>query len=291
MIRNIRTPEGGFTILEVIIVMTITIALLGSALALFNQRIPRTQFETAVNELSVKITDAASQVATGYYPTSTQLDCTGSSISVGTNEQGTNENCIFVGQAIQLGEQITGGGGCPLNAVGANADQCGTVNFFTVFGKRINGGSIVTNLDDSSPKIDIDLAQQSYTTGFGMYISKVVSNGNSIGGLAYVQTFGAKVDNDGSPSGASQVEIVPLLGTNVGMTKTSFTGFINANTPSVGILSTPNPNSGVIVCLKSSQTDQYAIIVLGENGVTSDVSRQIFAGESEWKSARSNACS
>lgn len=283
MIRNIRTPEGGFTILELIIVLTITVALLGSALLLFQQRIPRTQFETAVNELTVQLSDAASQVSSGYYPNTDNLQCTGASLTVGTEEQGTNENCLFIGQAFRFGSpDVTA---CP---VGGGVDGCNDSIVYTVYGRRTNLGAIVTNLKDSYPRVPVDdVAQRPYTNGYGMYFTRILSGGaggDIVGGIAYLQTFGSTVNNDGSPSGASQLQIVPLKNTNLGQPKGDFLSTVNANVNNQGFLSDPNPDGGIKICLRSSQTDQYATVLLAGNGVTTSIERKIFGDYGSWDS-------
>lgn len=281
MIRNIRTPEVGFTIIELIIVLTITIMLLASALALFNGRVPKAQFETGVNELSTRLTDAANQVSTGNYPTGDNFACETPSaggipvIDTSTPEaQGTNSDCLFLGQAIQFGD---GNAGCPL---GSPNENCNSLNFFTVVGSRLHNGGVASNIGESSPIISEDLLLR-YPTAYGLFVDDVRIPGTApspgIGGIAYVQSFGSKVSGSGTPSGAPQVQLVPLSGTRVGMPIGGGSGFTDVvSSPGTNLTGAVNPETGVLVCVRSSGTDQYAIIRLGSNGVATSVERTIY---------------
>lgn len=285
-IADIREKEGGYTLLELIIVLTITVALLSSALLLFRQRIPRTQFETAVNELSVQLTDTANQVSSGYYPNAAGLECNvfGSAPAVlndmGSTEQGSNEDCLYIGQAIQFGLQDAG---CP--AGDKDNDNCDTMVSYTVFGSRLYSGAISNNLKESNPQISTTLAQSTYTNAYGLYVNEVKSaSASPIGGLAFLQSFGSGTKN-GSAAGASQLQIVPLKNSTTGQTKVDFANSIITTTDDEGLLTSPNPDSGITICLSSSATNQFAKLTLGENGVTNNVSRQIFNSEIEWNTA------
>lgn len=293
MIRNIREQVSGFTIIEVIIVLTITVALLSSALLLFNSRVPRSQFETSVNELVNQLTDSFNQVATGNYPTSENFNCSVSggglpviSPSGTTVEQGTLQDCLYVGQAIQFGEN-----GSPYDCPnGGDSDNCDTLNFFTVVGRRTDPSSddIASSIDTSTPIISEDLFAR-YTTGYGMFFKDARVRGvsgpsGSIGGIAFTLSFGTKVSGSGNPSGAPQVQLVPLSDTSIGMPISGAgAGFVEQVSYPTGrsINTTPNPTDGVDLCLESPFTGQYAIITIGADGIPTSISKRIYGNSTE----------
>lgn len=284
MIRGLRRHTGGFTILESIIVLTVMVALLGSALLLFQQRVPRTQFQKSLNELTTQISDVVNQVASGNYPTSNGITCSTASgepvLSSGSQEQGTNSNCIFIGQAVQFGLQNGASGTC---SQASPNDKCDTLRIYTVFGSRLDstGGSVAKNITQAQARVDDALASTTYTTGYGLYVTKVKVNdgiSDTYGGVAYTQSFGGTSLVDNQLSGAQQVDLIPLRGTDIGMTEVDY-----ANASMNALLTPKNPQGGVLVCLKSATTDQYAVLILGAGGNASSVEQKILS-RTEWAS-------
>lgn len=278
MIHDLRRHTSGFTILETIIVLTVTIALLGSTLALFQQRVPRTQFIKAVNELNTQITDVASQVAAGNYPTSNNFSCDVDVNGVpvlysGTSEQGTNQNCIFIGQAIKFGK--TGSASCELSSV-----ECDDIKVFTVFGNR-TGDDLV----GAKPRISNSYANQSYKNGFGLSVTKIKPNNASLdvySGVAYTLSFGSG-EVAGNRIGPSQVAINPIGGaTNLNNSDLVFVDGFNEVPPNPSPIIAAVPQ-GILVCLKSGTTDQRAVIILGADGNPSSV-EMVIVNNTEWGS-------
>lgn len=275
MKRGLRQKSGGFTILETIIVLTVTIALLGSTLALFQQRIPRTQFTKAVNELSVRLTDVANQVTVGNYPGASDTICSVSSgvptLNTGGSGMGTNQDCIFLGQAIGFGPNgCTGVGG-----------ECDKAKVFTIFGLRqvvdVSGVTkVATKLSEAAPTTDINKATQEYDNGYGLSVKKIFVGINTYSGIAYVQSFGSGINASGDAEGSQQVSIIPVNTTTLGLDFDDFAGKINS-----GNLTNVNPVSGITICLKSGTTNQYAVLVLGANGNATDIQQRIL-DYAEW---------
>lgn len=271
MIRGNRPHQSGFTIIELIIVLTVSMALMSSAVLLFRGKIPRTQFQSAVNDFNTKLGDIANQVTAGNYPTQENFGCTaGGNISTDSADiktQGTNEGCIFIGQVVQLGDNNGVSGACP-NGGGEN---CDVINIYTVYGNTAHGTGIADSLDHANPKVAESVARSSYTLGYGTHIKKVSAPGilGTIGGIAYLQTFGSSMNLNSDPTGASVVDVVPLVGTNVG--QTDFTSALNTVAPNPIVINAStyaNPKDGIVICLKSGATDDYAVITIGKGGAT-----------------------
>ena len=261
MIRNLRRNVGGFTILETIIVLTVMSALLASALLLFQQRIPKTQFQKSLNELVSQMTDISNQVATGYYPNTNKAKCNNGSIVPGNADQGENASCIFIGQAIKFGSV-----GCT-----NPGNECDKLKVYTIFGRRLDSsGEIASSLSEAQAKISPDFGTQEYTNGFGLSVEKVKVGSDNYSGVAYVQSFGSSLGG-GSLNGASQVAIAPVgQSSNVSEPNNMFEsdnfGFSSADL---------NPSSGILLCVKSGTTNQYALVILGANGNAMNVEKQI----------------
>lgn len=274
MKRGLRQKSGGFTILETIIVLTVTIALLGSTLALFQSRVPKTQFTKAVNELSVRLTDVANQVAVGNYPGASDTKCSVSSgvptLNTGGSGMGTNQDCIFLGQAVGFG---------PKNCTGVGG-ECDKAKVFTIFGLRqvvdVSGVTkVATKLSEAAPTTDISKATQEYDNGYGLSVKKIFVGSNTYSGIAYVQSFGSGINASGEAEGSQQVDLIPVNG-SVGGGDSAFVGAIS----SIGTTAA-NPSSGITICLKSGTTNQYAVLVLGANGNATDVQQHIMDSD-EW---------
>lgn len=105
-----NSKNFGFTIVETLIVLTVSSVLAASAMLLISGRQNKTEFQVAINNLQQQIQQIVNQAASGYYPNNANFACTGNDlvtgapkITTGTNEQGTNKGCIFLGNAFRLG--------------------------------------------------------------------------------------------------------------------------------------------------------------------------------------------
>jgi type II secretory pathway pseudopilin PulG len=97
-----QTTSGGYTIVEVMIVLAITSVLFFSAVLVFNGQRSGTDFSQAMQDLNSKIQDYANKVSTSSYSGSENYIC---SVVNGrpllTNGSGSNDKCLFLGLAIQ----------------------------------------------------------------------------------------------------------------------------------------------------------------------------------------------
>jgi prepilin-type N-terminal cleavage/methylation domain-containing protein len=108
---------AGFTILETMIVLAVSGILAVSAILLVGGRQNKVEFQTAINDLTQQIQQVINETASGYYPNNKSFNCsanpgTAPSIAAGTNGQGTNSGCLFVGKALRFGNA----GGATLQA-------------------------------------------------------------------------------------------------------------------------------------------------------------------------------
>lgn len=204
--------NGGYTIIEVMIFLVVTATLFISAMAVFNGRQARTEYTQAVRETDQRILTVINEVGSGNFPDQGNFSCTSSSSGTvidvsGSEEQGSNESCIFVGKLMHFGID------------GDERDYA----VYTLAGSRLDGssGQIVTNLAEASPTV-VQSLTETFRVPYGGKVFKVVApdcenNGDNkqIAGFAVTQTFGEV--SDGDPiSGSQSVRVQPLCGTNFG---------------------------------------------------------------------------
>jgi len=131
-----RAASGGFTIVEVMIVLAVTGIMFVAAAIMINGRQNKTEFMTGINDLQQELQQVINETASGYYPSNENFTCTGAisatdtvKFATGSNKQGTNGGCIFMGKALQFGL----GSGASASSIGVlplvgNQYQTGTTN-------------------------------------------------------------------------------------------------------------------------------------------------------------------
>ena len=100
-----REPEG-FTIIEVLIVLSIGAFLFVAAAATFTGDQHQTEFDTAARQIFSQLQSISSDVQNGNYSTNASYSCTSSSGTLSftsqSSSEGTNLGCVYVGKAIQF---------------------------------------------------------------------------------------------------------------------------------------------------------------------------------------------
>jgi type II secretory pathway pseudopilin PulG len=102
-----KKQSKGFTIVETMIFLVVSMAVFGTAVATISTQNRRTAFAQAARDVELQLQDVFNDVENGFYPSSNNFTCsrglTGPSISAGANQQGTNEGCIFIGKLVEFG--------------------------------------------------------------------------------------------------------------------------------------------------------------------------------------------
>lgn len=100
---------GGYTLIEVLIFLSVSGALLLAAMNLITGRQDRVRFSQAVVSLEQQFADTFNDVSTGYFPSNSDFGCTTNGYNVNLSaspsnaeEQGTNEGCIFAGKLLHF---------------------------------------------------------------------------------------------------------------------------------------------------------------------------------------------
>lgn len=140
--------QKGYTIVEVMIVLTVSTALFATAVAGYSRQNQRTEFTNAVRDVETTIQDILNDVSTGYYPNSSSFSCSRSALTgaipslnpSGTADQGTNQECTFLGKAVNL----------------RDADAGSFFTSYTIVGLRNSsndGDKLPTDVEDAENRI------------------------------------------------------------------------------------------------------------------------------------------
>lgn len=102
---------GGYTIIETMIFLAITGFLFFAAITAVGGRQASVQFSQGTRDMQADLERIINQVSTGYYPGG-NLSCSvaggaasAPTINSGAEQQGSSNDCVFIGKALQLGTQ------------------------------------------------------------------------------------------------------------------------------------------------------------------------------------------
>ena len=140
--KIIKNRKEGYTVIEVMIVLSVSTLLFASAVVAYSGQNRKTQFTNSVRDMETKIQDILNDVSTGYSPSSGNFTCTrsGSPAVPIINpteeaEQGKNQDCIFLGKEVIINNRITA---------------------FTLLGlrnKSTDADSLSTNVDEAENRL------------------------------------------------------------------------------------------------------------------------------------------
>ncbi len=99
----------GFTIVETLIVLAVTGTLFLSAVALIDGKQAKTNFQVGIRTIQQQFQKIINQTVSGYYPNNSNFSCNVRPapplqiMSGSPTGQGTNQDCIFVGNTLVVG--------------------------------------------------------------------------------------------------------------------------------------------------------------------------------------------
>ncbi|MEX2014470.1 MAG: prepilin-type N-terminal cleavage/methylation domain-containing protein [Candidatus Saccharimonadales bacterium] len=265
-----KRKQKGYTIVEVMIVLSISTAIFATAVIGYTRQNQRTAFTNAVREVEVIIQDILNDVSTGYYTQSNDFTCTRSgSPAVPAfddnpdpdvlSAQGTNQDCIFLGKAVNL----------------EDANLNGFFTVYTLVGLRDHTddeekpSSNVENaanrivpfegaLDRHNIRGDIDIRFTISYPGPGDFTSGALTPG-----FAVVSGFGNGSLAGGGTGGAgattNQVSIA------------SIDEFYNFPSIAGPVIDNTNLNRDIIICIQEAGGDRRASITIGSRSQTNIV--------------------
>lgn len=249
--------------------MAVSAALMISAFGLINGQQAKTEFSQSTRDIDSQVRDIMNNVASGYYARPDNFSClanvTGPLPSLGgTTEVGGNNQCIFMGRAIQFGVH------------GSNGKD---FNVYNIIGNRVAGGPpthIVTNFTEAQPTVLTGSGglntTEHRTLKYQLSVGRMYyTNGGiktDIGTVGFFTSLGeADFSTGDTLSGAQNVEIRPVLNTAINTDdETAATNAIDVdNGTNLSIV----PDGGVTICFNSAGTDQHADVLMGGNSGSS----------------------
>lgn len=264
--------QSGYTVLEVMIFLAITGVMFASAVVAVGGNQENVQYSQAVRDFETQIKDVINDVNDGYYSTYETAQCTreasGPDIDTGSNEQGTNEDCINIGKTVMFNISSR-----PDNfAVG------------TIVGNNpsIAGSALSIDLEDIKPRLALDPINltEYKPIRYGARVTKIGSldfPGVEYSSLSFVNSF------DSSNSVTLERRENGVLNTDVyGYRLTgSFADYDDpadhaANIISLGDSSANidvNPQNGFYLCLAMTN-NRLARVFVGVDGVPTATSTE-----------------
>lgn len=257
--RHRGFSSGGYTIVETLIFLAVSSAILITAIMLIGGQQSRTQFQSDVRGFESKLVDIANDVATGYYRNAGGTkECVetanGPQFSGANTPLGMNQKCVFIGTVIKFGDGGTDGGDRFVQ--------------FTMAGLRQSGGNNVLDLVQAKPQVlDNGGGFEPNDIGTGIRVSciRVGADTNPCdannAAIGFFTTFeGASLTGEGG--GAVQADVINYGSVTIDQNANSAKGIINAfNTSTPGYGST-TLNRQITLCLIGG-SNQYALVRLG----------------------------
>lgn len=253
--------QAAYTIIEILIVLAVTGALVLSVMFVISGQQGRTEFNQAINDIQAQINDVINNVSTGYYANNGNVGCaagaSGPVFSTVGQNQGTNQGCVFMGRGIQF-------------AVGNDPNL---YNIYDIAGLReYTCTQIEDCLGEASPTAiapphGADTTQQQRLQ-YGLEAAQMYFTDSGadvpVNTVTFMSTL-ANSSNGNLASGSQQVELRPVQNT----TDISTSGDKSA-TAAVTAINAANldlvPDGGVTICFNSGSSNQSGTITIGSNG-------------------------
>lgn len=273
MIKSARPL--GYTVIEIMIFLAVSGALLVPTLAAVGGQQAKTEFSQSARDVESRIRDIINDVSTGYYPNTGNIRCTLHSSGAGIvltkspTDQGKNQDCIFIGRVIQFAP--------------AGSDEDRRWNVYTVAGQRLvsaspkrETGSIVeakgqaiaktSTGDIKTPDVTeetilgpIKLSRVAYDTGSGVQDTAAVG----------IFTTFANYTAFTLDSGSTTADLIPIHSGGtiyLGQGRYDFTKRLNKKLASDAASLPINPSKGVQICIERADGSEYAILEIGGEG-------------------------
>lgn len=276
--RRLRL-QAGYTIVEVMFFLIISAGLFGAAVVGISNQNQRTLFTNEVDRLQNRLQDALNDVSTGYYPSNLRLACEATDsgpvfpANASIIEQGTNQDCIFVGKAIQF------------------RTQGGQTNYisYTLVGNRLVRGldndKQVSSIAEAMPKALGVFGRggvlEDERLNAGLVINRVIAIKDpsaQISGIAVISDFGKTASLGKTVTGtASRVSFGVVKETTMTMGNDAFVTKLEE--PDMIDLFSTDPDSlaseGLILCLEEAGGGRRASITIGGNNQQLSLERTI----------------
>jgi type II secretory pathway pseudopilin PulG len=255
------THQKGYTITEVLIVISISTAMFAIVAATFGGRQEEVQFNQAIRDFEATIQDNMNDVSTGYFDNPGGITCSvagaGSRPSIGGgggSPQGTNEDCVFVGKVMQF-------------APSGGTSYDSKANIYTALGRReTSAGTAPTTIAESLPRMLVTNPVNQYELPWGLRVTRVVADNASstdYGGVGFFTQFNS-TSGTNTLSGGQAIRYGGIDGTNLNMAQNSFI----TQADNITDVSPAGSNNRVpiIICVENPAGNRRGAIIIGGDG-------------------------
>jgi type II secretory pathway pseudopilin PulG len=259
---NVQSTRG-FTVVETLIVLAVTSGLFILTAVAINGKQQKTEFQVGIRNLQQQFQQVITEAASGYYPSNGSFQCTvgiGTNLQItgGSNEQGGNGACVFIGKTL-----IVGG-----------AQHLDNYSTYSLAGRRTQPGGTETANPTQAKVTAIARSAANPSNSFTDTLNNVrIPNGLTFvqarrtGGvwsssefaLSFMSSFANFESTNGVSGGSQRLE---LRGFSNWSTGTPDADAINRETtiiPNFPLLS-----QGAEMCFRSNGTNQSALIAITE---------------------------
>lgn len=253
----------GYTIIEVMIFLVVSSVLFTAALAAFNQQNRRTKFTDTVQQFDQSLRDILNDVETGYFTTGENFRCRlvggvpdFQPPGVTPSQRGTNEECTFVGKAIQIAPSERG---------------VSSYAIYTMAGRRVTGSPgnerTVERISEASPRVVPatfgGVIFGDLSSGIEFY-RVLYSGGTQTDGLAMINGFGRNTTTSGASlkSGFNRVSLATIAPAGDSSFSHSTSNF-TSRVASLNDTRISDSRDGITICIRESGGGRTAAVQLG----------------------------
>ena len=266
----INVHQKGYTLLEVMIVISISAAMFTIVSITFGGKQEQVQFTQAVRDFDSKLNDIMNDVSVGYYESDSTVGCTASSsprepvvdISPSNNSSlGSSDDCVSVGKVIQFSPDKTD---ADVSGLVSESEQI--IRTYNMVGLREDDdGSSPVTLEEIKPRV-IPLPSV-LQLRYGLKVTNVAMDASGtitqpLGAVAVFSSLGRTVGNESSDT-TENLKISAVRTTIPGMSTVDIVSPLNdlVDPSNPGIVN----NSRVILCVSDAGENRRASITFGGN--------------------------
>jgi type II secretory pathway pseudopilin PulG len=259
--------QGGFTIVETMVVLGITGTLFLTAFLTIDGKQSSTEFYQSIHDIQSVISQTISEVNTGYYANTNNFLCNGTGgtiqISSGTNSQGANNGCIFIGKAMQFGVNGTSPEQYIIYTI---VGLQGSINNLSSTLSAAKPTALAPGASTNTTPSPFPDASQIGKLNYGLTVASMNSVDASgtktpIGTMAFISSLG-NFSGSQLQSGSLQTNLMPVSGSALKNSTKGAVDNINNNLAT----SLVNPANGIQICFASAGTIQSGLITIGGGG-------------------------
>jgi type II secretory pathway pseudopilin PulG len=245
--------SSGYTIVEIMIVLSITGFLFVSFAIAVQGKQANAKFKQASNDIKIQLQQIINETQSGHYPATSlkyEADASGCKVRSGANEQGSNGGCLFIGKLVQF-------------------DRSSDPNSYRVY--TVSGVADQATITSSKPRVTDDATTyETRSLQHGLEIVWVDSIGGSgAGAVAFVQGF---QEAGSSLYGTTTTRVVKVASP---LNTTNTSTISNRLASSAAIPANVNPSAGYRICFRSGTTQQSALVTIGGSAGNNTVSLSI----------------